>query len=132
VFVNGEHWSGNPDMLRTMPMRDWLKAYTGAELATLKDALFVPLGPKVAAALKHLAAEGFIDTKRILQGLPHPSGANAERIAFFLGTKPVERLSAKTNPEAIEADRMALMRHISSLPDLPSFREQTANRQLNG
>jgi hypothetical protein len=31
----------------------------------------------------------------VLVGLPHPSGANAERIAFFLGRKAQHALSGR-------------------------------------
>lgn len=42
---------------------------------------------------------------RILDGLPHPSGANAERISYFLGKKAREVLSHKTNPKKIDDGR---------------------------
>jgi hypothetical protein len=108
VFVDGENWSGAPDMIQTASMSTWLEAYTGTELALLQDAILVPLGPKVTAALQHLATKGMIGADRILDGLPHPSGANAERIAYFLGTKPAALLSAKTNAAAIDRARHKL------------------------
>lgn len=116
VFVDGENWSGAPDMIRNMPMREWLETYTGSELAMLDNAVFVPLGPKVAAGLQHLAVRGMISADRILDGLPHPSGANAERIAYFVGSKPAERLSAKTNPVTIDAARALLCDKVAKLP----------------
>jgi hypothetical protein len=115
VFVDGENWSGTPDMVRTPPMRSWLEAYTGSELSLFNDAIFVPLGPKVVAALKCLATRGLIREDRILDGLPHPSGANAERIAYFLGTKPADRLSNKTNPAVIDAARSTLRDRVMAL-----------------
>jgi hypothetical protein len=116
VFVDGENWSGAPDMIRNEPMRDWLETYTGSELAMLDNAVFVPLGPKVSAGLQHLAKRGLIASERILDGLPHPSGANAERIAYFVGTKPADRLSAKTNPATINAARAMLCTKVARLP----------------
>lgn len=115
VFVDGENWSGAPDMLRTGPMREWLETYTGPELAALSDAILVPLGPKVTAALEHLARTGLISGDRILDGLPHPSGANAERIAYFLGSKPSALLSPKTHAAALDASRVALMQRVARL-----------------
>ena len=97
-------------------MREWLETYTGSELAMLNDAVFVPLGSKVSAGLKHLATRGLIKADRILDGLPHPSGANAERISYFVGTKPAERLSAKTNPVTIDAARVMLCDKVAKLP----------------
>ena len=108
VFVDGKNWSGNPDMVRTPELRRWLEEYTGTELSNLKKAIFVPLGPKVAAALQHLAVRGTISAERILVGLPHPSGANSERISYFLGNKPAHLLSTKTNPHLLDEARDAL------------------------
>lgn len=115
VFVDGENWSGQPDMVRTPQLRAWLEQYTGVELATLKDAVIVPLGPKVATAMQHLAQLGQISKARILDGLPHPSGANAERIAYFLGAKAAHNCSTKTNTTALDTAREALMARVSRL-----------------
>jgi hypothetical protein len=115
VFVHGENWSGNPDMLRSAEMRDWLEAFTGTELSLFKDALLVPLGPKVSAALEHLAAKGLVDGSRILDGMPHPSSANSERIAYFLRSKPAARLSDRTNPAVIDAGRSQLLDKVAAL-----------------
>ncbi|OWK33644.1 hypothetical protein [Sphingomonas dokdonensis] len=115
AFVDGENWSGQPDMVRTPPMRQWLEAYTGTELALLRNAVLVPLGPRVTSALQHLAKLGRIDGARILEGLPHPSGSNAERIAFFLNRKPAHLCSSKTNPIALDTARAALVARVSRL-----------------
>lgn len=115
VFVDGGNWSGQPDMVRTPPMRRWLETYTGTELGLLRDAVLVPLGPRVTAGLRHLAAIGRIDGDCILDGLPHPSGANAERIAYFLNRKAAHLCSTKTNPAALDTKRAALVAHVSRL-----------------
>lgn len=115
VFVDGQNWSGQPDMLRVTEMRGWLERYTGQELQLMSNALFVPLGPKVAAALHHLSSAGVIDADRVLSGLPHPSGANAERISCFLGDKPAELVSHKTNAENLYAARAKLMQQVSAI-----------------
>ena len=96
-------------------MRRWLEQYTGAELAEMPSAVFVPLGPKVTAALEHLAAIGKIDQSRILAGLPHPSGANNERIAYFLGDKPAHLCSPKTKTAVLDTARDALCARVSQL-----------------
>jgi hypothetical protein len=115
VFVNGENWSGQPDMLRVPSMRVWLEKYTGEELTALPGALLVPLGPKVASALEHLASRGTIKSRMILRGLPHPSGANAERIACFLGEKPSHLASPKTNGAALIEARERLREQVAEL-----------------
>jgi hypothetical protein len=52
---------------------------------------------------------------KILNGLPHPSGANAERVAFFLGRKARAALSSKTSPGPIEAARDRLRDQVLAL-----------------
>ena len=85
------------------------------EAAVLSDAVFVPLGPAVAEALESLKATGKLDPARVLAGLPHPSGANAERIAYFVGRKRGESLSTKTDPNKLDRARAALIAHVSRL-----------------
>jgi len=115
VFVDGRNWSGTPDIVRTAKLREWLVNWTGAELAQLKDCLIVPLGPKVAAAMHYLAAQGLIDADRMIDGMPHPSGANQERIACFLGDKPADRCSTKTNPVALAAARTGVVDKVRNI-----------------
>jgi hypothetical protein len=115
VFVDGQNWSGSPDIVRTPRLRGWLETYTGTELELLGDAVIVPLGPKVTAAMHHLASKRMIDRERILEGLPHPSGANAERIAYFLEDKPAHLCSAKTNTATLDRAREALRLSVGRL-----------------
>jgi hypothetical protein len=42
-----------------------------------------------------------VEVGRVLTGLPHPSPANVERIAFFLDRKAQRDLSHMTSPEVI-------------------------------
>lgn len=115
VFVNGADWSGsNPAALRSREMRKWLLAYTGTELNKLPGAAIIPLGPKVTEMVEFFASEGLISQDRILTGLPHPSGANAERIAYFLQRKPKELLSPKTNAETLDRARAAVTARVKA------------------
>lgn len=115
VFVDGQNWSGQPNMVRTDLLRGWLEAFAGAELQLLPNALIVPLGPKVAEAMRHLGQIGLINITRILDGLPHPSGANAERIAYFLGNKRADLCSTKTNTSLLDEARRSLRLRVASL-----------------
>lgn len=115
VFVNGQNWSGQPDMIRTSQMRSWLEQYTGTELSLLKNAIIVPLGQRVGAAMKHLAANGQIRSDLILEGLPHPSGQNGERVQCFLGDKPANQVSPKTNAAALYTVRDVLTHRVSAI-----------------
>ncbi len=105
VFVNGENYNGTPNMTRNALLRTQLLTYFGEDARALPKALFVPLGDKVAEALYFVADQGLLDHSRILDGLPHPSGANAERIAYFLGRKNRSALSAKTNADKLDKAR---------------------------
>jgi hypothetical protein len=115
VFVDGRNWSGTPDILRTAKLREWLVTWTGAELALLKESVIVPLGPKVAAAMHYLAEQNLISSDQIIDGLPHPSGANQERIACFLGDKAADRCSAKTNPVALAVAKTSVVEKVRRL-----------------
>lgn len=111
VFVNGKNYSGRtPNMLKEPLLRETIEQYLGEELRQLSaDTLYIPLGDAVANVLFFMADNGIIQRNQILAGMPHPSGANAERIAFFLGEKAKEDLSAKTNPAIILEKKQQLL-----------------------
>ena len=115
VFVAGENYNGAPDMLRTPALRAMVETCLAAEARALPNALWLPLGPKPTAALRHLVSLGVLDAPRVLDGLPHPSGANAERIAYFLGRKLRAALSPKTVPEPLDRAREALRAQLAHL-----------------
>lgn len=115
VFVNGENYNGTPNMIKTPFLRAQLLEHFAKEVTELDNPVYIPLGPKVSEGLAWLAAEGVIKGERILDGLPHPSGANAERIAYFLGEKAKAALSAKTNGDKLDQIRAALMARMAKL-----------------
>jgi hypothetical protein len=115
VLVNGANYSGTPDVLHVKMLRDWLDGTSAEDARCLSRPLWIPLGPKPAKALRYLAERGLIDPIKILDGLPHPSGANAERIAYFLGHKERALLSAKTSAQAIDAARDKLREQVRML-----------------
>ena len=47
--------------------------------------------------------------------MPHPSGANAERIAYFLGRKSRDQLSVKTNADRIDDAREHMRLQVEAL-----------------
>lgn len=115
VFVDGKNYNGSPDLLRTPLLRQMVETFLAAEARALPDALWLPLGPHPTAALHHLVSLGALRADRVLEGMPHPSGANAERIKFFLGLKPKAALSSKTRPDAIELARETLIAQVARL-----------------
>ncbi|TVT51624.1 MAG: hypothetical protein FHK80_22480 [Azoarcus sp. PHD] len=115
VFIKGENYNGTPNMTRHPLLRDQLLTHFAEDVKALPRAVFVPLGDKVAEALHFIADRGLLDHKRILDGLPHPSGANAERVAYFLGSKSKDALSAKTNANKLDQARESMMRKVQAL-----------------
>jgi hypothetical protein len=115
VFVNGKNYSGAPAMTRTPFLQQQVLEWFAPEAAQLREAIFIPMGSTVSEALDWLATRGVIDAARILHGLPHPSGANAERVAYFLGRKDKATLSANTNGGQLDATRAALIAQMDAL-----------------
>ena len=115
IFVSNTNYNGTPSMIRTPFLRQHILDHFAKEAAQLQDVIYIPLGPKVSEGLSWLAGEGVLSADRILTGLPHPSGANAERIAYFLGNKTKEALSAKTNGPQLDTIRQALIAHVGRL-----------------
>jgi hypothetical protein len=115
VFVQGKNYNGTPNMLKTPLLRQQLQECFGQDARALPQAVFIPLGDAVAEALIHLADQGLLDRSRILAGLPHPSGANGERIAYFLGKKQRESLSQKTDPHKLDKARQTLHARVLAL-----------------
>lgn len=81
----------------------------------LRDALWIPLGTSVTTVITSLAARALVEPRRVLAGLPHPSGANAERIAYFMGRKERAKRSTKADPARVDAARSALFSQIAAL-----------------
>jgi hypothetical protein len=115
VFVDGENYSSSPDPIRTPLLRSMVLDHFAQLGSLLPDAVFVPLGPVPTKVMQWLADEGRFTSEQVLAGLPHPSGANGERIQYFLGRKDASRLSAKTNASLLDAARTALLSQVSQL-----------------
>ena len=115
VFINGENYNGTPSMSRNPLLRNQLLSQFGEDAKVLLHAVFVPMGDKVAEALHFVADQGLLNRERILDGLPHPSGANAERIAYFLGRKNRGDLSVKTDPVKLDAARASLLCKVAAI-----------------
>lgn len=113
VFFRGGNYSGNPLMLSDSLLLSQIEEYLVEEISMLdSDVFYIPLGPKPAEALLHLARKGLLDESRILDGIPHPSGANAERIAYFCGDKEKSSLSSRTNADRIDSYKKILREKI--------------------
>lgn len=108
VFHKGANYNGQVPMLSSPALRLMIETLLADEVKQLPGAIWQPLGDKPVAALQHLVSLGVLDPKQIAPALPHPSGANAERVSFFLGNKAEEDLSPKTNAARLNAQRKAI------------------------
>ncbi len=115
VLVDGRDYNGIPGPMRHPMLRDQVERHFVPMVRTLAHAVFIPLGRVPTEVLRALATRKLVDERRILDGLPHPSGANAERISYFLGTKERSRLSVKTGPDRLDIARTDLVRKVAAL-----------------
>ena len=88
VFRNKQNYSGQPAIDRVAFLREQVDRWFAAELKLLSNSVFIPLGAQVQGVFTRLAQDQGISENSCLIGIPHPSGANAERIAYFLGRSP--------------------------------------------
>ena len=115
VFSQSKDYNGTPNMTRNALLLGQLLTHFAEDVRALPNAVFVPLGSKVAEALVFLAERGHLSKSQILDGLPHPSPQNIERIRYFLGQKPKEMLSVKTNGEALDTARTNILSKVQAL-----------------
>jgi hypothetical protein len=115
VFLGDANYNGTPDMLKTPLLKSMIDTCLADEAKHLSNAVWLPLGPQPARALEYLCGRGLLDRRQVLQGLPHPSGANAERISYFTGRKARDLLSSKTNPSTLDAALRTLRAQVQTL-----------------
>lgn len=106
VFVNDDDYRGTPDMIKHPLLRKYLLENFAAEVAELKDAIFIGLGPQVQKVLDRLVRERVLSNDRIVSGMLHPSGNCTYRINYLIGdrSKPVPHA---TNPTPYDQGRKA-------------------------
>lgn len=85
VFVKKQNYSGHtPKLLKSEFLMKYVYDNFIKELKDIenfKDILIIPLGKAVEEVLHKLSEEGIVNTRQILKGFPHPSGANVNRLA---------------------------------------------------
>jgi len=118
VLFKGGNYGGTPPIDSVPLLRGIVKEHLAQEAEALQEAVWIPLGPSVSAALDILVKGGVMDPALVLNGLPHPSPASIERIRYFLGRKPREQLSAKTNPYKLDKAREMLLVKVAGLPPM--------------
>lgn len=115
VFIDGENYNGTPNMTKHPLLKKYLKEHFVKEIEKVSDAIIIPLGSKVSDVIKTLTDSGLINDVNVLDGIPHPSPASAERIAYFLERKDKSMLSKKTNPKIIDAGKNKFIKKLASL-----------------
>jgi hypothetical protein len=113
VFDAQKNYSGTR-LIKQSILRSQVDRYFVSECKSLNNALFVPLGPAALSACDYACSRGALRAAQVLRGMPHPSGANAERVAYFLGRKSRAALSGKTRPDTIDDGRSTAMRCVEA------------------
>lgn len=109
----GKEANFSQSFVKNRALSGFAARYSLEEIREAPNALLLPLGPNVYDYLEAvLRGTEFED--RLLPDLPHPSGANAERIAYFMGQKPRSLLSPKTNGAAIDEKKEKLFEKLRS------------------
>lgn len=124
VFRGGENYNGTPDLLRQPILRRYFETCFADEVRRLPDAVYIPLGPVPGRALAHLVERGLLRDEQVLDGLPHPSSANIERIRYVLGIADRNKLSKKTNAEECDRRSENVRRKVSLLRDRSKSRSE--------
>ena len=129
VLVHGEPISSAKQGLKTPLLKEMVDTHLSSECEKLSDdVLYIPLGNGTEDILAYLANKGVINQKQILTGFPHPSGANAERLAYFMGKKEKQSLSSKTNSDKLDEMKVGLFKQLSELGVVaPSIRKGTVS-----
>jgi len=131
VLDQGQNFSGGKTMISNSYLWSQIRTNLLKEIESLPaDCVFIPLGQGVDAVFEKFASDGVIATNRVLSGLPHASGANAERIAYFCQRKDRDRLSGKTNPGKLDEARTSLLNRVAELSGeeehIPAIRRSKA------
>lgn len=111
---NGKESNFNAEIKQGTELFEFASTLTLEELSKVPNAVLLPLGPKVQHYLEKVV-KGTQFENRLLPELPHPSCANAERIAYFLGRKNKETLSSRTNPEKLDNSKKNIKKILRSL-----------------
>ncbi len=106
-------YSGStPSMTKNSLLQKQIENYFLEDVEKMPNAMFLALGSNVASALNWLVNSGKMDAKRVIGEIPHPSGANAERVAYFLGQK--QNPSDKVDTKKMDANKALLLKKLQS------------------
>jgi hypothetical protein len=109
VFYNDSNYSGNPPPKREPLLSISIQHHFLEEVKLLPDAVYIPLGKLPTETLLEISKQGYLGENQILDGIPHPSGANSERVSYFVGDKRAADCSPKTNPVKLDEAKTRLI-----------------------
>ncbi|MGE8654863.1 MAG: hypothetical protein ACN6NV_14175 [Acinetobacter gandensis] len=113
ILIHAKNYAGSaPSMLKNDFLKQHIYDYFIPMVLQLPNALYIPLGKGVDEVLNYISNLGYLKQEQILSGLPHPSGANAERIKYFLGEKPRHLLSTQTNADQININKEQILQRL--------------------
>lgn len=112
TFHKGKNYSGRPSIASSRFLSSISDTLLREEATSLPNAIWIPLGKEPAAAVERLVSMRILEASKALDGLPHPSGANSERVSYFIGKKARSQLSSKTDPILLDGVRVKLARKL--------------------
>ena len=115
VFNKGENFRAGFHPERDPMLRLQMRDHFGKMAKAMPGAVFIPVGAGASRGVEWLTKEGFLNTARVLHGLPHPRKETGERSAYFLGEKDRTGLHKHTNPDKIDSSRDYLRNAIAAL-----------------
>lgn len=88
VFNNGKNYTGsNPSPQKSEVLWEQIEKLFIPEIKEFKGKLIIPLGKSVSEILLKIQSENKLNDNFILNGFPHPSGANGHRAKQFESNK---------------------------------------------
>lgn len=115
VFNKGENFRAGFHPERDPMLRLQMRDHFGKMTKAMPEAVFIPVGAGASRGVEWLTKEGFLNTERVLHGLPHPRKETGERTAYFLGEKRRTELTRETNADKVDAARDYLRNAVAAL-----------------
>jgi hypothetical protein len=89
VFVGRQNanFAETVDLSKSTLFREMLEVLLLPRLLAAPRALIIPLGDSAGSGVRYLVQFRQVDERRVLFGLPHPSGSNGHRVRRFAEQK---------------------------------------------
>jgi hypothetical protein len=89
VFVGSQNanFSGTIELSKSSLFREMLDGLLLPRILAAPRALIIPLGDSAGSGVRYLVRCQRVDERRVLFGLPHPSGSNGHRVRRFAEQK---------------------------------------------